>query len=86
MNERKKYYKELKGTQKVLRKKDRFVELFKNLHENSKNKTPSKDDCCHYNDYQAMVTPTPNIQPTNQPTKQTDKQPSKKKHNDNIKI
>lgn len=51
------------------------MELFKNLHENSKNKTPSKDDCCHYNDYQAMVTPTPNIQLTNQPNRQTNNHP-----------
>lgn len=72
MNERKKYYKELKGSKRSIEKKqERFVELFKNLHENSKNKTPSKDDCCHYNDYQAMVTPTPNIQPTNQTDRQT---------------
>lgn len=72
VNEWKKYYKELKGSKRSIEKKqERFVELFKNLHENSKNKTPSKDDCCHYNDYQAMVTPTPNIQPTNQTDRQT---------------
>lgn len=83
MNERKKYYKELKGTQKVLRKKERFVELFKIFMRIQRIKRHQKMTAATTMITKRwMVTPTPNIQLT----KQTDKQPSKKKHNDNIKI